>query len=147
MAAALSSCDPGFDEHCLVHNGSGHDVTFVALDTNTWMGRHRAEGVLIKKDSSYLVAQDGGIGSASLEGAQYNVVRDAYGDSVKLIFDDGRSIVYRADKDTLDGFFCFDSEDRYEYSELLNTGRFFHGYAYYGELVYHILPRDYEAAE
>lgn len=145
-AALLTSCDPGFEEEVVFTNTTSHSVNLVLLDTTVHSYKFHSI-TTIDTQASVVVAYEGGIGGAWRELGERILCDRVLGDSVMLRFDDGKKIVYRADRDTVNSPYDFADTDRYEYEEKLVRGISFHGNPYYGKLTYKIQPEDYDRAE
>ena len=141
----FAACDPGYNFDFAINNQTAHDLTIQSLDT----ARHfKSVNAPAKTDS--VVYAGGGLGVAEIPEVSQNIRNDIYGDSVQVIFDDGRSLKYYALSDTNGGLYCFADTNhtgsRYLYKPRMNTITF-KGYAGYCRYTLNITDDDYNRSE
>ena len=103
MAALLfAACDPGYNFDFAINNQTEHAVTITSLDT---VYRHKTVSAPALTDT--VVYGNGGLGYAEIPDASLDIRNDIYGDSVQLLFDDGRSLKFYALSDTNGGLYSF----------------------------------------
>ena len=146
MAALLfAACDPGYNFDFAINNQTEHAVTIASLDT---VYRHKTVSAPALTDT--VVYGNGGLGYAEIPDVSTDIRNDIYGDSVQLIFDDGRSLKFYALSDTNGGLYTFADTNhtgsRYVYKPRMNTTTF-KGHAGYCRYTLNITDDDYNLSE
>lgn len=147
----LTACDPSYREDVVIHNGSSYTVTVIPSAYSYY--NEFVDSVITCENKSYSLAPDedvsvnvgGGIGGAS-RGEGVYVMNRYFGDSVVLLFDGGRKVVYH-ESDTL-GVSPYNYEsDCYSYEEQLNSDSWtFKDNPRYDKFTFTISDTHYEAA-
>ena len=146
MAALFfAACDPGYSFDYAINNQSHHAVTIQSLDTAY---HHKAVSAPALTDT--VVYANGGLGYAEIPGVSQIIRYEIYGDSVQLLFDDGRSLKFYALSDTNGGLYSFADTNhtgsRYVYKPRMNTTTF-KGHAGYCRYTLNITDDDYNRSE
>lgn len=146
-ALLLSACDPGYSFDFAVNNQTGHTLTIQSLDT----ARHYLT-LTVPAQTDTAVFEWGGMGYASIPEVSYDLRANIYGDSMQVIFDDGRTLRYSIFTDTGShgGPYCFNDTNhlgsRYIYLPRLNKHTF-KGNAGYCRYTLNITDDDYNLSE
>ena len=146
MAALLfAACDPGYSFDFAVNNQTNHALTIQSLDT-AWHFKTITAPAL----TDTVVFANGGLGTAEISQVSYDVRANIYGDSVQVIFDDGRTLKYNALSDTVGGLYSFADTNhagsRYIYRPRMNNFTF-KGHAGYCRYTLNITVDDYNRSE
>lgn len=146
MATLLfAACDPGYNFDFAINNQTEHAVTITSLDTTY---HHKTVSAPALTDT--VVYGNGGLGYAEIPDVSTDIRNDIYGDSVQLIFDDGRSLKFYALSDTNGGLYFFADTNhtgsRYVYKPRMNTTTF-KGNPYYCRYTLNITVDDYNLSE
>ena len=146
MAALLFvACDPGYSFDFAIDNQTEHAVTITSLDTVYY---HKTVSAPALTDT--VVFAGGGLGVAEIDQVSSDLRNGIYGDSVRLLFDDGRSLKYHFLTDTTIGLYCFTDTNaagsRYRYAPRMNTTTF-KGHAGYCKYTLVITDNDYNMSE
>ena len=143
-ATLLAACDPGYSFDFAIDNQTQHAVTIQSLDTT----RHTTVTAPALTDT--VVYVNGGMGYAEIPEISSDIRWDIYGDSVQLLFDDGRALKFYALSDTNGGPYCFADTNhtgsRYIYLPRLNKHTF-KGHAGYCKYTLVITNNDYNLSE
>ena len=144
-ALLLTACDPGYSFDFAIQNKTEHDLTIQSLDTT----RHlRTVSAPAKTDT--MVYASGGMGYAEIPEVSQDVRYDIYGDSVQVIFDDGRTLKYYALSDKDGGLYSFADTNhagsRYIYQPRMNKVTF-KGHAGYCRYTLVVTDDDYRMSE
>lgn len=144
-ALTLAACDPGYNCDFAINNQTEHGVTITSLDTV-----HRHKTVTAPALTDTVVYASGGMGYAEIPDVSTDIRHDIYGDSVQLLFDDGRSLKFYALSDTSGGLYSFADTNhtgsRYVYKPRMNT-TMFKGHAGYCRYTLNITDDDYNRSE
>ena len=144
-ALLLAACDPGYSFDFAIDNQTAHDLTIQSLDT----ARH-FKTVHAPAQTDTVVYASGGMGFAEIPEVSQDMRYDIYGDSVQLLFDDGRCLKFYALSDTNGGLYCFADTNhtgsRYLYKPRMNTMTF-KGHAGYCRYTLVITDDDYNRSE
>ncbi len=146
MAALLfAACDPGYSFDFAVNNQTSHALTIQSLDT-AWHFKTITAPAL----TDTVVFANGGLGTAEISQVSYDVRANIYGDSVQVIFDDGRMLKYYALSDTVGGLYSFADTNhagsRYIYRPRMNNLTF-KGHVGYCRYTLNITDDDYNRGE
>ena len=141
----FAACDPGYNFDFAIDNQSQHAVTIQSLDTAY---HHKVVNAAALTDT--VVYADGGLGVAEIGQISSDLRSAIYGDSVQVLFDDGRSLKYNIFTDTSNGLYCFADTNavgsRYRYVPRMNTTTF-KGHAGYCKYTLVITDNDYNMSE
>ena len=144
-ALLFAACDPGYSFDFAIDNQTAHDLTIQSLDT----ARH-FKTVHAPAHSDTVVYASSGLGFAEISEVSQDVRNDIYGDSVQVLFDDGRSLKFYSLNDTNSGLYCFADTNhtgsRYLYKPRMNTLTF-KGHAGYCRYTLVITDNDYNLSE
>ena len=146
MAALFfAACDPGYSFDFAIDNQSHHAVTIQSLNTTS---HHKVVSAAALTDT--VVYANSGMGYAEIPEISNDIRWDIYGDSVQLLFDDGRTLRFYALTDTAEGLYCFTDTNavgsRYRYAPRMNTTTF-KGHPYYCRYTLVITDNDYNMSE
>ena len=146
-ALLLAACDPGYSFDFAVDNRTDHSLTIQSLDT----ARH-CLALTIPALTDTAVFSSSGLGFAVISEVSHDVRANIYGDSMQVLFDDGRTLSYSILTDTGShgGPYCFDDTNhtgsRYIYTPRMNT-RTFKGQPGYCRYTLVITNDDYNLSE
>ena len=140
-AFLFAACDPGYSFDFAINNQSQHAVTIQSLDTT-----HHYKTLYAPAQTDTTVYSNGGIGYAEIPHITEDIHWDIYGDSVQVLFDDGRTLKYNIFSDTNGGLYCFKDTNRYVYRPRMKRPAFNHhpGYCQY---ILVITDNDYNMSE
>lgn len=143
-ATLLAACDPAYDFDFAIDNQTQHAVTIQSLDTTF----HTTVSAPALTDTVVYVG--GGMGYAEIPQISSDIRYNIYGDSVQLLFDDGRVLKFYALSDTGSGPYCFADTNhtgsRYIYLPRLNKHTF-KGHAGFCRYTLVITNDDYSLSE
>ena len=144
-ALLFAACDPGYSFNFAINNQSQHAVTIQSLDTTS---HHKIVSAPALTDT--VVYANSGLGYAEIAEISNDIRWDIYGDSVQLLFDDGRTLKFYALSDTNGGLYCFTDTNavgsRYRYAPRMNTTTF-KGHASFCKYTLVITDNDYNMSE
>ncbi|MBR3412856.1 MAG: hypothetical protein IKG81_09235 [Bacteroidales bacterium] len=144
-ALLFAACDPGYNCDFAINNQTEHAITITSLDT---VYRHKTVTAPALTDT--VVHASGGLGFAEIPEVSTDIRNNIYGDSVQLLFDDGRCLKFHVLSDTNGGLYSFNDTNhvgsRYVYEPRMNTMTF-KGHAGYCRYTLNITDDDYNRSE